>query len=69
MKTSPKIHSSPTSRLRDINVGNCLTLGEIRCYDSDSIEEYPVVVKIGNKNHRVIGTDFVGDCFVITAKR
>ena len=69
-----------TLRLRDLNVGNCLTVGELQhavdgwvhspstCNDNGDLEAV-VVIKIGRKNFSLSGFGIVDKKFVIYGDR
>lgn len=60
--------SKKSIRLRDVSVSDTFSYGEI-ARQRDVFEDTPVVVKLGNKNFRLVSDKVVGRVLVLIAKR
>lgn len=58
-----------STRIRDLNVGNCLTVGEIRDFLYNFERDAVLVLKCNNKNFRIADYTIVKNKPIIIGKR
>jgi len=58
-----------SNRIRDFNVGDCLTIGEIKDFFKDFQDDEVVVLKCGKKNFRVADFEKIQNKPVLIGQR
>jgi len=56
-------------RLKNIDVGDTLTVGELSLDLKEEGEKTPIVIKVGNKNYRLVGWYFENSKLILQAAR
>lgn len=56
-------------RLRDVNWGNALTVGELKSFLQGKLDDDPVVLKCGCKNYRLNSWDLLNGKLILHGGR